>query len=62
MTLPNESHGAGEGPQFGDALAAALRERGRAVSREEAAELARALLHLAELGLLVPIDDPDECD
>lgn len=35
-------------------MAAALRRRGRVVSREEAAELSRALLHLAELGLLVP--------
>jgi len=61
VTFQHEPPNVGQGPQFGEALAAALRRRGRVVSREEAAELARALLHLAKLGLLVQIDDVSEC-
>lgn len=46
--------------QPGEALASVLRRRCQDVALEEAAELAHALLRLAELGLLVPVSSEPE--
>ena len=55
MELGSEQCGSTR-PEFGDALRRALANAGKDNSREDAVQLARALLNLSEKGLLVAVE------